>query len=75
MAGEAALSRLMQLPPAHWQVNHWLTSRPAKEKEQDTIRTTLLAVVAALGLNATPVLVADQASNSGYSGADRWRRH
>ena len=34
-------------------------------------RTTLLAAVAAFGLGAAPVLVADQASNSGYSGADR----
>jgi hypothetical protein len=75
MAGEAAPIAADQFPPAHWQVNRWLKSRPAREKEQDTIKTTLLAAVAALGLNATQVLVADQASNSGYSGADRWCRH
>ena len=33
------------------------------------------AAVAALGLGAAPVLVADQLSNSGYSGADRRCRH
>jgi hypothetical protein len=49
-----------------------LAGKPVRQKDNDTMKTTLLAAVAAIGLGIAPAFAADMQSNSGYTYPNFW---